>query len=553
MQMTETVRIAIPDHASPVVRSAARLLARELGRRADLAAEVVALNGDADIVLGTAGAVGASADAKRLDELGPEGFLVIPENGRILVTSTGDRGVLYGVGRLLRETTVTGSWVAPREVIADSPALPVRCIYFADHMGNWYAHAPAEEVRELLEEMALWGYNEFMDVLDVRPGEIFFDSVARMRILGDHARSLGMTLSTVVQSNSSFNRPPEELKATPGPIPGAHDVCPTVDGGADFLVEDKKTYLPLMQAYDTLCLWPYDGGGCYGDECRPWAKTYLDLSARIAAEAIDGPEVRASAWFFERHMPGEDDALFDYLGQSPDWFRDIVAGADEVRRWLRDGRKVSSPYGVVLFPDIAMFDGIPWGGRGANPSPRRFAAELADAREVVTGAVVYSEGRYDDVNKVLWAQLLWNPERDPRDILRDYARWYLAPDVADEAAALMTDFDADADLLPEPERWRRGDFHADWDQRAARIEHALPADVAAAWRWQALRVKTRMEAASAVLHDADATAEAKSTARTGLRSAYALAHDEINLADPARSLPTWFTAPFEEAFPFAAQ
>lgn len=478
----------------------------------------------------------ASGTIRDLEGVGDEGFVIVPADGAVLLAANRPQGVLFGVGRLLREGSPSGE-------LRSAPALPVRSIYFASHMGNWYSHASAADVRAYLDEMALWGYNELTTVLEVRPGETFPEAWERLHALEEHARSLGMRVARIAQSNTSFEKPPDAYRATPGPIPGAFDVCPSKPGARAFLVEDKRRFFFAMRPFDAMCLWPYDGGGCFCGDCAPWAATFLDLSAEIAARAVgDAAEVRVSAWFFERDAPGEDDALFACLEGRPRWFRDVVAGAEEARRWRRDGRAIPEPYRVLLFPDISMFDGIPWGGRGANPAPRRFAAELADVREMLAGAVVYSEGRYDDLNKVLWAQMLWDPDRDPADIVREYCSAYLGPAAAREAAGLVADVERGMDGLPDPERWRRGMFRAEWDERAAAIEAALEPRARDGWRWQLLRAKTRIEALCAALAAGDPDALAR------LRDVYEHLQFRLNLHDPERSLPTWVFAPLEEAF-----
>ena len=51
---------------------------------------------------------------------------------------------------------------------------------------------------------------------------------------------------------------------------------------------------------------------------------------------------------------------------------------------------------------------------------------------------------HDDFNKNLWSQLGWNPETDPRDIAREYARFFFRPDVADEGADGLFALESDA-------------------------------------------------------------------------------------------------------------
>lgn len=555
----EHVAIGLGEKPSEVERSAARLFAEEVERRTGrpVSGSPRAV-GERTVLLGTPESsegirremeAGVVPDPAGLDA---EGFVIASgAASAVVVAANRPAGVLYGVGRLLRESSFDArSWLPPSGPVLAKPSLPVRCIYFAPHMGNWYCHAPSEEVFSYLDEMALWGYNELMTCVAVLPGETFGGAVERVEALHEHARRLGMRVGTVVQANTSFDRPPPGFEATPGPIPGAFDVCPSKPGAREFLLHDKGQFLPLMPSADFLCLWPYDGGGCYCDDCAPWARTYLHLARDIAEQTVDdSTEVRVSAWFFERDMPGEDDALFEHVRGEPGWFRHIVAGATETRRWRRDERTLPEPYRVLLFPDISMFDGVPWGGRGANGAPRKFAGELSEGRGMLDGAIVYSEGRYDDVNKVLWAQMLWDPDRDPADIVREYCRWHLEPALDRVTTELIMDLERGMDGLPDPERWRRGAFHPEWDERAAAIEADLAPGVREGWRWRLLRAKTRIEAACSALGDPDLEAEARERTLETLRETYEHLQSSLNLHDPERSLWTWFYAPLEEAVP----
>src|SRR5207244_2059888 len=67
-----------------------------------------------------------------------------------------------------------------------------------------------------------------------------------------------------------------------------------------------------------------------------------------------------------------------------------------------------------------------------NPRPMdeaqvfRVLAPFADA-----GFLTYSEGCNDDVNKAVWSALGWNPGVDVTQVLREYARYFIGPDMAE--------------------------------------------------------------------------------------------------------------------------
>lgn len=529
-------KVQIDAQASEVERNAARLLAAEVESRTGIDLPVTDQQTDEPAVsLQIDGGLGTNE----------EGFAIASSDNGLTISARQPAGLIFGVGRLLRESTFgRGVWEPPDTQIRDEPRFAVRNIYFAGHMGNWYEHASVTELQEYLDQMALWGYNELTTVLNVPAGQTFEDAWNRLTTLENHARGLGMRISRLAQSNTSYTPPPAEFRAEAGPIPGPWDVCPTRQPSArEFLVEDKRAVFERMQPFDSMILWPYDGGGCYCDQCAPWAKTFLHLSREIAVHAVgDKGEVRVSAWFFERDVPGEDDALFDYLSGNPDWFRHIVAGSVEARRWKRDGRVLPSPYRVLLFPEISMFDGIPWGGRGANPAPRKFAAEVDDLAELLDGGIVYSEGRYEDVNKILCGQKLWDPARDPGEIMRDYCRFYFGAQAEQKGADLLFDIEQCMDGLQDPERWRRGKFCPDLDEIAVELEGVLAGEVRESWRWKMLRAKTKLEALYYRSREDQLDGE------SDLRRTYENLQAELNLHD-SRSLATWFYAPLEEAFP----
>ncbi len=43
------------------------------------------------------------------------------------------------------------------------------------------------------------------------------------------------------------------------------------------------------------------------------------------------------------------------------------------------------------------------------------------------GFITYSEGCNDDVNKIVWSALGWDPDADVVDILREYGRYFIGP------------------------------------------------------------------------------------------------------------------------------
>ena len=140
--------------------------------------------------------------------------------------------------------------------------------------------------------------------------------------------------------------------------------------------------------------------------------------------------------------------FFGLMDQQPPWLTGIVFGP-QVRVNLPELRqRIPKRYPIRFYPDIthsvnAEFTVNDWDvayaqteeREGINPRPMdeaqifRVLQPFADA-----GFLTYSEGCNDDVNKAVWSALGWNPEANMTEVLRDYARYFIGPDMADAFA-----------------------------------------------------------------------------------------------------------------------
>jgi hypothetical protein len=73
--------------------------------------------------------------------------------------------------------------------------------------------------------------------------------------------------------------------------------------------------------------------------------------------------------------------------------------------------------------EISMNRMLPWGGYGANPSPARLQGEF-ERNPNVAGLRPYSEGIYEDMNKVVALGMLRDPSKTALDMVGDYAARY---------------------------------------------------------------------------------------------------------------------------------
>lgn len=139
---------------------------------------------------------------------------------------------------------------------------------------------------------------------------------------------------------------------------------------------------------------------------------------------------------------------FGLMDQQPAWLTGIVFGP-QVRVNLPELRaRVPKRYPIRNYPDIThslnaqymvndwdVAFGMTEEREVINPRPIdeahifRVLQPFADG-----GFITYSEGCNDDVNKAVWSALGWNPEADVTAVLRDYGRYFIGPEMADEFA-----------------------------------------------------------------------------------------------------------------------
>ena len=487
-----------------------RLMARAVRERTGL--DVAQVEDGADIVL------------QRSAELAPEAYRIADDarQDAVRIEAADGRGLIYGAGRLLRESGLAAGRFEPCAWRGTSqPANPVRAIYFASHFYNWYHVAPIEKVERYVEELALYGCNclavwfDLHDYASIDTPEARA-MVERLRTILTAANRVGMGASLLSLANEGFASTPDELKATCAVQNGYHrspggfyntEVCPSQPGGIELILENREAVLEAFAgiALDYACIWPYDQGGCTCDRCAPWGANGLIRTAKPVAELIKrlrpDTKVVLSTWYFDRFIDGEW-ALFDQWvkDEKPDWFDYLlIDGFGAFPEYpLRHG--VPGGFPVVGFPEISMEGNSPWGGYGANPRPRHWNEYWQRTKEVQIGSFPYSEGIYEDLNKFVILQLHWSPERDVDSILREYASGWFGEDSADAVVEVFHLLEADEFTTFRSGREplfanEAGLPHAEeCEEKVRALDDALPEDVRSSWRWRVIRLRARIDA-----------------------------------------------------------
>jgi len=460
--------------------------------------------------------------------IGVEGFR-IEEAGRetVCIAGNDECGLLYGVGKFLRDPAWRGTSV---------PEKPIRAIYFATHFHNFYHDAPMEKVIQYIEELALWGCNTLTVWFDMHHYTGIDDPAAqamivRLRAFLRAAESVGMRPGLLFLANEAYANSPESLRAdwTAGHDgytvePGGHyhvEICPNQPGGMELILRCREEILDAFQDvnFGSLVIWPYDQGGCTCSRCAPWgANGFLKIAeplARRLRQRYPEAKIILSTWYFDHFTKGEWAGLSRTFSSQPDWVDYLLA--DDYGGFPEYPIQHGVPGGLVAvnFPEISMNGMGPWGGFGANPRLAYWDAYWRGVGDRLAGGFPYSEGIFEDINKVLHLQLNWSSQRTTREIAREYAASEFSPVVADEVVAVMLALEAALDhgydygsvgtvmaaggfdkikgespsifLMPKvatPER------SADLLRR---VENQLPAAVRNAWRWRILFLRTLLD------------------------------------------------------------
>ncbi len=497
--------VTLPETPGPLVRQAGQLLRRGLAERG------VQTNQDCPLELAVTPGIGT------------EGFRIHASASGLRITGNDDRGLIYGVGKFLRHATAAAGRLTGCAWQGQSvPARPVRGMYFATHFHNFYHDAPLAEVVRYVEDLALWGCNALSVWFDMHhyPGmddPAAVAMAARLRAILEAAAAVGMSPALTTLANEGFASTPAELKAdwTAGHAgyfraPAGHyhcEVCPHRPGGLELILATRRQVLEAFRGIDLgfVWLWPYDQGGCTCAACAPWGTHgFLDTVEALLPLLRDHfPRARTilSTWYFDHFVPGEWEGLSRRFAQGPmsgidALMIDDFGGFPEYP--LRHGIPGNLP--VLGFPEISMEGNAPWGGFGAHPRPRHWSQYWAAVRHLLEGSFPYSEGLYEDVNKVLLLQFEWEPERAAEDILREYARGEFGAPAASAVAEVLQRLEQDGALAarfgPDGPGFSAGplDHAPECLEKLDGLATALPPAVLASWRWRLLWLRAAITA-----------------------------------------------------------
>ena len=382
-----------------------------------------------------------------------ESFVIESVDDAWKITGADGLGLSYGIGKFLHTAKWNEKDFMPKPPVGVStPAHDFRAIYTSIHFHNWYHEASTEELRKYLEELLLWGHNTIIGILPLvnlhsfeEPA--FYESVEKNRALFQLARDLGMKVGIIMSPNQGLVTTPDEFEADLSIFEyrggsSGKNICPHKDGALEYLRNIWVTTLKQFEdiGLDYVLSWPYDEGGCGCEKCKPWgARGYCDFSTELFKEVKRFyPETKLilSTWYFDHPInEGEYEGLWSRLKGDMAYVDYLMVDGHGAFPKYPLEHEIIKP--MVNFPEISMWGVMPWGGRGANPLPKRFQEFWDSSKHVLSGGMPYSEGMYEDISKIQCVSYYWTPDRHYRDILAEYINYEYSYDVIDEVLEMM--------------------------------------------------------------------------------------------------------------------
>jgi hypothetical protein len=332
------------------------------------------------------------------------------------------RGALFGVGRVLRNLLCQPGSVrltAPLD-LASAPRYPIRGhqMGYRATANSYDAWSPAQYER-YIRELALFGCNSVENIpfQDDRPTVSPFPR-----------RQMNIELSRICQKYGQ-------------------DYWVWVP--ADFDMRDAERRAAALREHEALfrdcpvLSGVFVPGGDPGDNPADLVIAYMEEMSRLLLPCHPNARIWLSMQGFEG---AEQDRVYQWIEEErPDWLGGLAAGPSSPP--LPEMRaRLPQPYAIRDYPDIThsvrcQFPVPYWdpafaftlGRECVNPRPLFFARVARDTAPFTDGFISYSDGVHDDVNKIVWSALAWDPDADIRAILIEYCRLFFGPEIAEEA------------------------------------------------------------------------------------------------------------------------
>jgi hypothetical protein len=345
----------------------------------------------------------------------------------IAVAGSDERGVLFGVGQLLRlirfgrqTATVDTNHLS----ISSSPKYPLR--------GHQL------------------GYRPKTNSYDAWTVEIWDQYIRDLAVFGTNAIELIPPRSDDEPDSPLFPLPPAQMMVEMSRIADSYGLdvwiwypamdkdysdAPTVSRALD----EWEAIFKMLPRVDAV----FVPGG---DPGHTEPKYLLNLLQKQKA-GLRRHHPKAQMWVSPQSFTADWMEEFFSLvatAEVESWLDGVVVGPQSRITLAEIRRRLPAQYPIRFYPDITHSVGcqfpVPeWdvayalteGRETINPRPLGQANILQKFLPETIGFITYSEGCNDDVNKFVWSALGWDPQRSAIDALRDFSHYFAGKEQAE--------------------------------------------------------------------------------------------------------------------------
>jgi hypothetical protein len=442
--------------------------------------------------------------------LSKEGFRLLIKENAIFVVGNDPRGVLYGIGKLLRTFRMTpGSISVPEDLdITTCPRYPIRGhqLGYRPKTNAYDAWSPAQ-FDQYIRELALFGANS-IEIIPPRTDDeltsphMKLAPIEMMIKQSEIIDSYGMDVWIWYPNMGNDYTHPDSIREE---------------------LKEREDIFRKLKRIDVVFVPGGDPGDLHPDILFAWLSKVADV--------LNKYHPKAKIWVSpQAFRPTKEwlDAFYRNVNLRHPWFGGVVFGP-WVKTPLPEIRKiVSTEIPIRRYPDIThsiscQYPVKDWdlafamtlGRECYNPRPvaEKVIHNVLD--EFANGSISYSEGINDDLNKFIWSGQDWDPETPVIETLREYGRFFIHPDVSEGIAQ---------GILALERNWQ-GPLIANKSVEVTlkqwkSIEKQLPPDVAKNYRFQMGLLRAYYDAyiRERLIHETALESEAREVLRDTAKS-----------------------------------
>ena len=427
--------VVAPQNLTLQEKTAVAVLIEEIQKRTQMRLAVQTAmppRGTPAIVVGTstklAGVAGAALGRMTAAPHGDEGFRVQVVDGNVVVAGNDARGMLFGVGYLLRNLRMERGHVLQVEdklQAATAPRLKLR--------GHQL------------------GYRPKVNAYDAFTVDMYDQYIRDLAIFGTNSIELIPPRSDDADDSPHFPLPKIEMMEEVSRICDRYGLdvwiwYPAMDkdysdpATVEFALKEWEQVYRRLPRIDYL----FVPGGDPGHTQPKYLFALLEKQTALLRKYHPKAQMWMSPQSFSKDWIEE---FYGLMKSEPAWLGGIVYGPQTRDDIPTLAARIPKKYPIRHYPDIthstqAQFAVPDWdvayavteGREGPNPRPTQERDIFRRYMDIGIGFLTYSEGVNDDVNKFIWSGLGWNPDVPVIHILREFSRYFIGEQYGDAFA-----------------------------------------------------------------------------------------------------------------------